>query len=526
MSLSQPAGRMSKRIPAALSVTVAVALTLPSASAQVPRSLSDLIMGASQRPVIDLEHAGQKFQGMRNSSDFPFLMWPDGRSSDVRGEPAHEREATRRWLRELAPLLGHRDFVPRFESVSTWRDNEVWNFGLTRAGLELYDARVQVHWQGERWVGLVNLVPLPLLGAEEPGPQARLDGSLVYHADRSEQGYRAVVTRRQVRVQGGNRVTTVGNVSTYAPISPPPAAPIEETQFRTWPIPIGTFPDQLDVDSNGNLWFSQPNDNWLTRFHPGTETFTQFATTGGSGPDGMMVDSQDRVWTGLYFSNSGLGVFDQGTGVHTTIPPSYTPAAMAIPVESSTGTIWVTDHQNNRISEWDPVGGSWLNSLIMPSPGAWVVEGDLDPTTGTIWYSCYSIDKLAFKPVGQAIQETATPPGGPAFPVWSQGKIYYSLWNDDALGCYDPVNDTHTLYQFPIVNEVGGPIGATEDGRIVVGTRTLGYIMVFNPATVSFKAYDIPNPSPGLKDGLNVGPDGTVWYTETFANYLSRLVIP
>jgi streptogramin lyase len=290
-------------------------------------------------------------------------------------------------------------------------------------------------------------------------------------------------------------------------------------------VPSGTFPDQIDVDSTGKVWFSQPNDNRLTRFDPTTETFQQFPTTGGSGPDGMIVDSQDRVWTGLYYSGA-LGKLVPGSGTHTAYTAPYASAAMAIPVESSQSTIWVTDHQANRISEFDPVSSTWLGTYVMPTPACWVVQGSEDPIHSILYYTCYNANKLAYKPHNQAIQETVTPPYGPAFPVWSNGKVYYSLWSDDSLGEYDPQTGQHVQYTFPVPNEVGGPIGATSDGRVIVGTRTAGYIMVFHPRTASFTYYKIPTIVSGnLKDGLTVGKYDEVWFTETAANKLARLLI-
>ena len=83
-----------------------------------------------------------------------------------------------------------------------------------------------------------------------------------------------------------------------------------------------------------------------------------------------------------------------------------------------------------------------------------------------------------------------------------------------------------TEYEFPVSNEPGGPMWIAPNGDVVTGTRNRGYIMVFHPASETFDSYLIPTSNPGLKDGLTVGPNGTVWFTETGANKLAKLVLP
>ena len=93
---------------------------------------------------------------------------------------------------------------------------------------------------------------------------------------------------------------------------------------------------------------------------------------------------------------------------------------------------------------------------------------------------------------------------------------------------YDPSTGVHTSYTFPIVTEPGGPIAADDRGRIVVGTRgSQGYVMVFDPPTQTFQAFQLPTSVMGnMNDGLSIGPHGEVWFTESVANKIARLLIP
>jgi streptogramin lyase len=501
-----------------LATLAAFAFAAPPAAAQVPRSLNDLVLGGRARPQVELEILGDSFKGMPVFSAQPYILWPVGEAEHL---PAMDSDVAARWIEAAAPMLGLEGFRAHHVDSWSWREATVLSFALEHDGLELWQARVQAHFGGGKLIGLALDVPQPLLGIEPFAGDLPRDGSHVLFAERGERGYRAVATPATVTQTATHTITTVAGQRVLVGHLPP-AAHTGKPEFTEWNVPAGSFPDQIELDSLGNVWFSQPPNNWLTRFVPLTATFTQFSTTGGSLPDGMCVDSQDRVWTGF---NGGGGLGRLQNGVHTAFAAPYGGAAMAIPKPTSQGTLWVTDHQANRISEFDPATTTWLTSLVMPSAGAWVVEGDEDPVSKAFYFTCYSVNKLAIKPLGQPIQETPTPGfGGPAFPVVSNGVAYYSLWSVAALGAYDIASGQHTLHAHSLPSEVGGPIAALPDGRIALGTRGAGYIMVFDPSNSTFEAFKIPTTvTSNLKDGMTIGHNGEVWFTETSANKSARL---
>lgn len=508
------------RISSCPAILTVCALAAPHASAQVPRSLNDLVLGARARPQVELAILGDSFEGMPVFSSAPYILWPVGETQHL---PAMEPDVAARWIDAAAETLGLAGFHAHHVESWSWRDATVHSFALEHDGLELWRARVQMHFGKDGLIGLALDVPQPLLGIEPFAGDLPRDGSWVLFAERGERGYRAVATQAVVTQTATHTITTVGGQRVLVGHLPP-AVHAAKPLFTEWTVPQGTFPDQIELDSLGNVWFSQPPNNWLTRFDPLTGTFTQFSTTGGSLPDGMCVDLQDRVWTGF---NGGGGLGRLQNGVHTAFAAPYGGATMAIPKPTSQGTLWVTDHQANRISEFNPTTTTWVQSLVMPSPGAWVVEGDEDPATSTFYFTCYSVNKLAIKPVGQPIGETVTPGfGGPAFPVVSNGVAYYSLWSAAALGAYDIATGQHTLYAHSLPSEPGGPIAALPDGRIALGTRGAGYILVFEPSNATFEAFKIPTTvTSNLKDGMTIGPNGEIWFTETSANKLARLKI-
>src|SRR5207253_2518856 len=107
------------------------------------------------------------------------------------------------------------------------------------------------------------------------------------------------------------------------------------------------------------------------------------ATTNGEAgtADGLFVDSHDTVWFGAY--NEGwMGELTTSV-THHDMP--YSGAHPAIPCEAPDGKIWITDHQSNRLTEYDPTTRTWLRSIEMPVPQAWVVQCKADRSASALW---------------------------------------------------------------------------------------------------------------------------------------------
>jgi streptogramin lyase len=365
-----------------------------------------------------------------------------------------------------------------------------------------------------------------------PGPITGSDAApadptgRVWFAERQTNGYRLVVARLVDEALPQRTVTSVvtaRGVAYRISRQQPTAGPQGVPTFTEHSVPSGTFPDQIWSDSTGLIWFSQPSNNAVTSFDAATKVFKQYPTTGGTGPDGLWVDDKDRVWTGLYYSG-GLGVLDVPTKVFTAHAAPYSPHALAIPSPSADGGVWVTDHANNRISEWDPVGKKWLQSLPMPIANTWVVQGCLDPGRGVVYFTGYSSQTLPMKTRTGPITDIPVPSrGGPAFLAFHDDKVWFSLWSSNRLGEYDVVSKVITEYAYT-AGETGGPMSIGPDGRPVVGTKNAGYIEVFDPVSKTFGHYKIPS-STGLKDGLCVAPDGAIWFTGSYTNKIARLEV-
>jgi virginiamycin B lyase len=503
-------------------------LAAPALAAdEIPGKLKGIVFGGSKRPIERVLVNDAAFDSVRTFSDLPYLLWPADEASSGGVPEIDEPALVEEWLQAAAEELGFAGFSPRYVESFLWYDNDVWRYDLVRAGARLHDARLEIHWNRGRFVGIVNHMDGRITAIDQPNGG---EGQSVYYPTPDGEGaFRAVAARTEVRrladrttleVIGPDGAVLESEVTPDAAFSTRAADP----EFTEYAVPSGSFPDQISVAPDGIVWLSDPARDVLFAFDPVVETFEAHPTTGGSGPDGMIVGTASRVWTGMYYTGA-LGMLRTDTGVFSNYASPYAPAAMAIPVETSDGKVWVTDHQYNKISEFDPATNSWIKTVNMPTAGCWVVQGHEDTDRGDVYFTEYNANKLGRIPLGgNTVTDLTTPGGGPAFCVYTNDKVYYSRWNESGIGMYDVVAGTFTEYNFPVNNENGGPLWLRPNGDIVCGTLGRGYVMIFDVSAQSFTALEIPTAFPGLKDGMTVGADDTIWFTETGANMLGKLV--
>jgi len=351
------------------------------AVAQPPRAIAQLSMGLRISPTraIDL---GVPCRAVFDGSGNPRLAWA---ADPERPIPApRERAAAAAWLEQHAATLGFRGFTPRWLRDGTWQDCSVSTFELVRDGIVLFDAEVSLYFDGDRCLGVLGCVPridaIPAVEAPRDGATstfyARRDGGV----DRivlAELRKTVTATHAITEVVQGDEVLHRIYEQLHWAVQPI-AATITEYSFSGM-----NFPDQIWADSKGLIWFSEPQVGRVSRFDPTANTFQSFPTPGYSGNDGLQVDDQDRVWFGLYTVDHGLGVIDATTGTFTRYAPPYAGAQMAIPTQTTEGTILVTDHAAERVSEFDPKTGTCRASIVLP-PQTYPVAGTLEPENGDV----------------------------------------------------------------------------------------------------------------------------------------------
>jgi streptogramin lyase len=398
-------------------------------------------------------------------------------------------------------------------------------FRLEREGLRVHDAEIWVCFDGDTCLGLVNRVPAGL--ATPPAPPADAIDP-VYAAIRGLDGAadRLVVAERRRRSTPQNDLVELvheGAVFLTELTPRPQPASLQAALFTEFSF--GGFPDQIAADSRGMIWCSDPTNNRLLKIDPQTGSATFIPTSPWGQPDGLTVDDKDQVWTGFYTATHGLGRVDAISGTLTRWAAPYANAQMAIPTWNHTGTIFVTDHANNRISEFNPTTGTFGPGIVLAA-STYPVGASFDSESGDLFVTFFTRNAIGQIRNGALLRTLPTPvTAGPAFCACANGKVWFSYWSTAQIGALDVASGAFTTFNMP-AGELGGPIDIGPNGHVYVGTRGRGYIVDFDPITNTSVAHPIPTPNPGVKDGLTVAPDGSVWITGSFVGRVVRLRLP
>jgi streptogramin lyase len=304
-------------------------------------------------------------------------------------------------------------------------------------------------------------------------------------------------------------------------------------QVEGWAVPYGAVAGEVSIGADGAVWFCQPTVVSLTRFNPLTEGFT-LHNPGFIGPQGVTADATGTLWAALTTGGAAGGKLDEfdplaGTDIHHALP--YAGALPTRVLASSTGTIWVLDSWNGRVSEYAPSTGTWLQSLSVPTAGAYPISFAEDPHTHTIYATCYQNDKLAIFAPGQPPVEVSTPPLRPVSCAWSNGLLYYVLESQPKLLTYNRVTGQQIAYTYGPSSDPAATVLALPDGRVVVGTHNgNGNLHIFHPAAHTFTKYEFPPTLDGnIGSRMALGPSGELWLTKVPSfgpSLLVRLQLP
>ena len=337
--------------------------------------------------------------------------------------------------------------------------------------------------------------------------------------DEREEGKVQIVVRPdQVMVTwmpGGAASPGFPRVTARVVPTPPP------TDLRV--LRVSNQPDVIMEDRAGYLWFSAWGSE-IYRIDPETDVVQPM--TGGTAtgtPDGLFVDSSDRVWFG---ANSGryMGMLTADTPLVRYEMP-YTPALAAIPCEAPDGRIWITDHPYNRLTEFDPVAGQWGRSVRMPFTPAYIVQCLREPDNSAyvLWMTLWQANSLGRLDLATSEVERFPIPCAPAFLTFDPyGYIWATCWNNGNIIQFDPVSLTGVEYVIPNGAQAGG-ISVDPYGRIVFTQNTLGRVAVLDPWLEEVYTYEF-SPRPLFKDSVLVDRRGIIWAPSPSGGLVGKII--
>lgn len=514
--------------------------------AEIPRAVERLAMEPDELPRSIAAVGGKAVEIVYDRSRSPFALLAEENHAAL----ARDVPTARAWAESAKELLGLDGFelVPAGSFLNP--EGSTSEFALVRDGLRVHASAMRLHWEGERFVAatvhaprqlaVVDPVPAPDGVERVYVPYDRANGTTDLVLATVERDWSAdrLVTTYTPRGRAPFRVITFTPFSRRVPAPPTSSASGSSTPvppqtegtiqrfdgFETFVIPSGTFPDQIDLGPGGNPWFSQPSQDRIVRLRKRTSTWDIVPIPGNSVPDGLVVDTNGEVWTGL-FDMMQLARYTPSTAQLRTYGAPVSISNMAVPSMRANGNVLVTDH-GGWLLEFEPTTEQWVAWDRTTSSAPHLVVASEDPTSDQIGMTQYTRRALGFRPGGGGSITDVTIPGSrnPAFLEPTGGVFYFTIWNRNEIGSYDPATGQYTFWTYPLGSgETGGPMDVAPNGDVVSGTRGSGYICVLRPQSSTMKVFDIPNPGPGLKDGLRCEGDNVVWFTESGRRNITRL---
>lgn len=248
-----------------------------------------------------------------------------------------------------------------------------------------------------------------------------------------------------------------------------------------------TGPLFVAVDTDGNVWFTQPTSDALGKFDPQRQVWSQWPLKRGSAPFDLVFDSSGRLWF-TEFGGNNIGFFDPRTQkkVETPVPTANSnPYGIAV---DPRGTVWFTENG---------AGVDQIGSFTPTASGAITI---MEHAVGTLRPHLIATDQA--------------------------GNIWYSGGFDGDIGKFDPhtgKSSSFVVYHGACAsptNCTGTHIsGIFVDGKGNVWftdslSQRVGYLI---PATGQVVARTLPVGNAHPYDGLVVDDWKRVWFTEEYA---------
>ena len=168
-------------------------------------------------------------------------------------------------------------------------------------------------------------------------------------------------------------------------------------QWNQWFLKKGSEPFDVTFDRNGNLWFTEFRSNAIGFFNLRTHTVVEHTTpTPGSNPYGITVDHMGRIW----FAENGAGVDQIASFMPTpsgSIQITEYPTGGLRPhliAADRAGHIWYTGGFGGNIGQFNPQSGNETQFLVSQgtcsSPanctGTHISGISIDPK-GDVWFT-------------------------------------------------------------------------------------------------------------------------------------------
>jgi virginiamycin B lyase len=268
--------------------------------------------------------------------------------------------------------------------------------------------------------------------------------------------------------------------------------------FTDYPIPTpDSRPTAVTAGPDGNLWFIEQTGGKVAKLTT-AGAFTEYGIPTPGCPDHIAVGSDGNLWfTVACASNKVLKVTTSGTFTGYTIPTASSwPGGITAGPD---GNLWFTEQNANKVAKVTPSG--IFTEYTLPSPSGSPTDITTGPD-GNLWFTELGGNKIAKITTSGSVTEYTLPSPG-----WPHGGGSIPPGNAPTAITAGPDGNLWFTEQFP---------------NKVARVTTSG----------SFTEYAIPTgipvsqsiPSTSCPHGIAAGPGGYVWFTESCAGKVAKVV--
>jgi hypothetical protein len=291
--------------------------------------------------------------------------------------------------------------------------------------------------------------------------------------------------------------------------------------FSEFPVPsAGAFPQSIATGSDGNLWFTEPDNNIIGRITTGgavTEfaipTANSFAFKITAGPDGN-----------LWFAENNTNMIGRITtaGVITEFAVPGDPYGITAGPD---GNLWFTEENADKIGRIT-TSGTVTEFTGLQGVNPFEITAGPD---GNLWFTEFSAsNKIGRITTSGVITEFNVPTANAepyAITAGPDGNLWFTEFNTNKIGRITP---SGTFAEFSVPNASSQFLGITagSDGYIWFTESLSNKIGRINPTTQTILEWGVPTAPPvGVTgaDGITAGPDGNLWFTEAGQNQIGRI---
>jgi virginiamycin B lyase len=268
--------------------------------------------------------------------------------------------------------------------------------------------------------------------------------------------------------------TWTGHLLVFDPVSKSFAEFIQIPGWKT-KFQFGSMVWGIEFDKNGDLWFSDQVNNAIWRYFVKEERFEMYEVpTGGSYPSQIDFDSQGRVWFSEIFGKK-LGVLDPALAENNSTKGITEYEINQVDFETM-GPLTVSSNNNNTV---------WFTTVTFPEGGkiarfdmdskefafyelpkeAGVPVGIVEDKDSRLWVNDHASNLFfMFDPAKQdfAKYSTSLPTSREnttTLPYWNMimgDRLWFNEHEGNAIAYFDIDNSTLVEYQIPTRGEVWG----------------------------------------------------------------------